>query len=87
MDNFRTICFIHKAEHSYQACGIRQFFKWIGFSYFSFLPGSLGIGLDILKKPENQDFDIVVNLNYAAKDSDISKLFENRWIELEKMSQ
>ena len=83
MDNFRAICFIHKAEHSYQACGIRQFFKWIGFSYFSFLPGSLGIGLDILKKPENQDFDIVVNLNYAAKDSDISKLFENRWIELE----
>ncbi len=85
MEGFRTICFIHKAEHSYHACGIRQFFKWIGFSYFSFLPGSLGIGLDILKKPENQDFDIVVNMNRAAQEngSDISELFGNRWIDLE----
>lgn len=84
MEGFRNICFVHKAEDSYQVCYLRQFFKWIGFSYFSFLPGSLGVGTEILRKPENRNFDIVVSLNRAAQenDPDIAEVFGKRWIDL-----
>ena len=46
----------------------------------------MGIGLDILRKPENQGFDIIVGLNQVAqwKDSSIISLFGNRLVILAK---
>lgn len=85
MKGFRTICFIHTDEDSYQVCYLKQFFKWIGFSYFSFVPGNLGVGCEILNKPENRDFDIVVSINQAAQrnDSQIQDVFGSRFIPFE----
>ena len=86
MKGFRNICFIHSIEDSYDVCYLKQFFKWIGFSYFTFTPDTMGIGLDILRKPENQGFDIIVGLNQVAqwKDSSIISLFGNRLVILAK---
>ncbi len=82
MEGFRNICFIHTDEDSYQACYFKQFFKWIGFSYFSYVPGSMGVKCDILKKPENRGFDIVVSINQAAEQADreIAGLFAGQFI-------
>lgn len=84
MKGFRTICFIHSPAHSYEVCYLKQFFKWIGFSYLTYTPSSAGIGMDILKKPENQGFDIVVSLNQEAQrtDASIVDIFNHRFIDL-----
>lgn len=85
MEGFRNICFIHADEDSYRTCYLKQFFKWIGFSYFSYIPDSMGVGSEILKKTENRNFDIVVSINHAAQRSDreIADLFGNRFISFE----
>lgn len=84
MKGFRTICFIHSPVHSYEVCYLKQFFKWIGFSYLTYTPNSVGVGMDILKKPENQGFDIVVSLNQEAQkaDASIAEFFNHRFIDL-----
>lgn len=84
MKGFRTICFIHSPIHSYEVCYLKQFFKWIGFSYVTYTPGSVGVGMDILKEPENQGFDIIVSLNQEAQKTDatIADFFDHRFIDL-----
>ena len=88
MKGFRNICFIHSQNDSYEVCYLKQFFKWIGFSYLTYTPGSVGIGMDILRKPENQGFDIVVSLNQVAqrKDPTIADVFGNKFLDLDVLN-
>ena len=85
MKGFQSICFIHTMKDSYLSCYMKQFFKWIGFSYFALIPGSLGVEEEILLKQENRKFDFVVDLNHALHNykSDLKEIYKERLIELE----
>lgn len=85
MNGFRSICFVHTIEDSYVTCYLKQFFKWTGFVYLEYIPGSMGSSIDILRKPENQKFDMMVSLNHALQDNngtDIADCYGDRFYEL-----
>lgn len=63
MQNFRTVCIMNKKEDSFDAYYLREFFKWIGLSYFDYCYDGTEENY-ILKNPENNNFDIFVLLNY-----------------------
>ena len=63
MQNFRTVCIMNKKVDSFDAYYLREFFKWIGLSYFDYCYDGTEENY-ILKNPENNNFDIFVLLNY-----------------------
>lgn len=75
MQNFRTVCIMDKKEDSFDACYLREFFKWIGLSYFEYCYDGTEENY-ILKKPEDNNFDIFVLLNY--EDSSIEDSIKNK---------
>ena len=75
MQNFRTVCIMNKKEDSFDAYYLREFFKWIGLSYFDYCYDGTEENY-ILKKPENNNFDIFVLLNY--KDDSIADSIKNK---------
>lgn len=63
MRHFRTVCILNKKEDTFYGYYLREFFKWIGLSYFDYCYDGTEENY-ILKKPEDNNFDIFVLLNY-----------------------
>ena len=74
MQHFRTVCILSKNEDSFDAHYLREFFKWIGLSYFNYYYDGTEENY-ILKIPENNNFDIFVLLNY--EDNSIADSIKN----------
>lgn len=60
MDGFRSICFVHQKDDAYETYYLKEYFKWIGFSYYDFLYRKDNI---VSQHPEKAKFDIIVNIN------------------------
>lgn len=90
MNGFRSICFVHTVEDSYVTCYLKQFFKWTGFIYLEYIPGSMGSSIDFLRKQENRNFDIMVSLNHSLQEhngADIADYYGDRFYALDFQPQ
>lgn len=82
MRGLRSICFIYRKENAYDACYLKEFFKWIGFSYLDCLNVESGL---LSKHPEKAMFDVIVNINSGMSEEDemeLAKTLSSHFIDL-----
>lgn len=67
MENLKSVCIIYKEKCCYDAYYLRDFFKWIGFSYFDYCYDGYKENY-ILLRPEDNNFDVFICLGYEPCD-------------------
>lgn len=71
MENLRSICFVYAKNDSYDVCFVKEFFKWIGFSYAEQMNGSK---TNIFETAENCNFDIIAVIDGAMPEMEVAGL-------------
>lgn len=67
MQDFREACIIFSAENYTEALYVKEFMKWIGVSYFTYVYNEIDekLNMDVLKNDNN--FDVVFYINSKGK--------------------
>lgn len=81
MEKFRSICYLQDGDNDYEVTYLKEFFKWIGFSYLELSENSQIIRDNI----EDCSFDIFVHLKRESVSvrERFPGCYQNRLIELE----
>lgn len=80
MDQFRTACIIHKTRDNYAALLIKEFFKWMGFSYIDYVSYNIIDDVQLLKK---EKFHVVVDINDTIPTVNKEFIANSKYIQIE----
>ena len=72
MENFRTVYILHKKTEYYSALVVKEFWKWIGFSYITYEISDLT--KDVLYTIDDlKNVDMIININNAVLQEDLKE--------------